>query len=67
MTHPDILQALAAAHRDDLLRMAQRPSRRVVRPHDGALRRRLRAWLDHQLHRPMPSGAATRGCVAAGR
>ncbi len=56
MTHPIIVEALAAARRDDMLRAAAGRSRpdRVVRTR---ARRRLRAWLGAQLRptpRPLP-------------
>jgi hypothetical protein len=54
MTHPDITQAVAAAHRDDLLRLAQRRTSAVVHREGQRRRARLAAWLKGQLHQPTP-------------
>jgi hypothetical protein len=57
MTHPDITQAVAAAHRADLLRAAARKTPYVVREEGRRRRARLASWLKAQLHHPTaPAG-----------
>jgi hypothetical protein len=59
MTHPIVLEALADAHRSDLVRAANR-NHGVVAPRAARRRRiRLATWLKAQLHRPSrPAPAA---------
>jgi hypothetical protein len=66
MTHPDIATALAAAHREELIRLASRD--RVVRTRKRRrARNRLVAWLDGQRfgHRRRP--AVHQNCAAVTR
>ena len=57
MTHPDIAQAVAEAHRADLLRAAGRKTTTVVRREGQRRRARLSSWLKAQLHQPTaPAG-----------
>jgi hypothetical protein len=66
MSHPDILMALAAAHREELLRLAE-ANRVVVSRNRRRQRHRLIAWLDGQRlgHRRAPATLAA--CVAVTR
>jgi hypothetical protein len=55
MTHPIVLEALADARRNDLLRAAAR-TRGVVPAGEQRRRRvRLASWLKAQLHHPTPA------------
>ncbi|HET7530232.1 MAG TPA: hypothetical protein VFJ98_04655 [Mycobacteriales bacterium] len=57
MTHPDITAAVAAAHRADLVRAAQRRTGLVVHREASRRRARLADWLKAQLHHPTaPAG-----------
>jgi hypothetical protein len=57
MTHPDITAAVAAAHRADLMRAAQRHTGSVVQREARRKRARLAAWVKAQLHHPTaPAG-----------
>ena len=68
MSYPDIAQALAAAHRADLLRAADGHSGTVMTRKARRQRKRLVAWLDGQRlgHRRAPV-AGTAACVAGMR
>jgi hypothetical protein len=68
MTHPDIAQALATAHREDLLRAASSRTGVVVIRKRSRERGRLVAWLDAQLLRRRRAAAiSTPACVAGSR
>ena len=54
MTHPIVLEAVAKAHRDDLLRAAAR-SGSVATREQRRRRIRLASWLKAQLHHPTPA------------
>jgi hypothetical protein len=55
MTHPIVLEALADAHRNDLVRAADR-NHGVVVPRAARRRRfRLASWIKAQLHHPTPA------------
>lgn len=66
MSYPYIAEALVAAHREDLLRLAER-DRIVMSRNRRRNRGRLIAWLDSQRlgHRRAP--AAHAACVAVTR
>jgi hypothetical protein len=66
MTYPDIAGALAAEHREDLIRLAERDRVVVTRNRRGA-RRRLIAWLDGQRLGRRRAPAAHAACVAVTR
>ena len=57
MTHPVILEAVASARVDDLLRAANRRRGRVVRGEEHRRRHRFAAWLGAQLHRKPVAGS----------
>jgi hypothetical protein len=67
MTHPIILEALAAARRDDLFRAVDRNRGVVLSRATRRRRTRLTAWLKAQLHHPAPAAGVTAAspCVAA--
>jgi hypothetical protein len=68
MTYPDIAQAVAEAHRDDMLRAASGRTGTVVTRNRRRDRRRLVAWLDAQrLRRRSVAGPRTASCVAVPR
>ena len=68
MTHPDIAQALAAAHREDLLRAGSTRTSVVVTRNRSRERGRLVAWLDAQrLRRRQAAAVSTTACVAGSR
>jgi hypothetical protein len=66
MSYPDIAEALAAAHRADLLRLAEQ-DRVVVTRNRRRARNRLIAWLGGQRLGPRRAPAANAACVAANR
>lgn len=68
MTHPDIAQALATAHREDLLRAAATRTGVVVTRNRRRERGRLVAWLDAQrLRRRRVAGIRTTACMVGSR
>lgn len=65
MTHPMILEAVAAARRDDLMRSAAaRSGGRVIRRRRRARHAALRDWLRAQLRRPGRRPASDARCAA---
>jgi len=68
MIHPDIAQALAEAHRADLLRAAAGRTGVVVTRNRSRERGRLVAWLDAQrLRRRRAATIRTAACTAGTR
>lgn len=73
MTQIDIASALAAAHREELLRLAARDrvvvtrSRRRRTPRERQQRNRLAAWLDAQLFGRRRTQPAPSTCAAVTR
>jgi hypothetical protein len=71
MTHPDIIEALASAHRNDMLRATARPRGVVVRRGGWRRRERVAAWLRAQLraqlHRALRPATGSHECAAVTR
>ena len=55
MTHPIVLEAVANARRDDMLRAAARNRGAVLAGEQRRRRIRLASWLKAQLHHPTPA------------